>query len=81
MRTIVPPAATRTTIASRPLLESQIKISHAELAALLDPARMLAHSEGIRLVTAASGWRSSVRSMSRVVRQRGNGPIGSGAAP
>ena len=32
-------AAMRTTTASRPLLESQTKISHAEPAALLDPTR------------------------------------------
>ena len=32
-------AATRTTTASPPLLENQTKISHAKLAALLDPSR------------------------------------------
>jgi hypothetical protein len=34
-------AATRMTTASRPLLESQTKNSHAELAALLDPTRAM----------------------------------------
>ena len=32
-------AATRTTIASRPLLENQMKVKHAAPAALLDPTR------------------------------------------
>jgi hypothetical protein len=34
-------AATRTTTARRPSFENQMKISHAELAALLDPARSM----------------------------------------
>jgi hypothetical protein len=61
MKGMMKTAATRTTTASRLLLENQTKISYAGVAALLDPARAAARS-GFSATPTAMPSRSPLRS-------------------
>jgi hypothetical protein len=74
-------AATKTTTASRPILENLTKISHAELAALLDPARARAHASRPAAGTREKVLTSKPRQRSSQPQHRPEGTARPGSSP